>query len=169
MDGIVEALTRILPVALGIIWLIARTSRTVKKDGAQKPGTAPAARKRSIGTGFTIRELLENNEQPSKTPVAEAPPKKVIPPPAAPVQTQVRRVIQDIPESPPASASVKETVWDRIESLPSVGRGLVWTTILDRPPSLKDVPEPSSPAGRLRELFSSSAESSSPKKKPFGR
>ena len=141
MDGVIEALTGILPVAFGIIWLIARTSRAVKKDGAQKPVAAPAARKRSIGTGSSIRELLGNNAPPSKTPVAEAPPQKVAPPPAAPVQTEVQRVVQETPESQPVPAPVKDTVWDRIESLPPVGRGLVWTTIFDKPPSLKDVPE----------------------------
>jgi hypothetical protein len=143
VDALIDSLVGALPlifVALWVIRLIARRSKAAPEQAVAKTAASDSP------DLSEVQDIQEPVQVPSSSPAPESPsPGKGIKPVVrnrpVKVEEQGRRIVEETPvrkDWHSRSDSSAPDSPDPFENLSPPARGMVWSVILDKPPSLKD-------------------------------
>ena len=159
MDSLFDALARILPIVIGIIWFLRRSG--LGKNRSQEKEKSPLQvlkktrreqiRPKEGSLESQDKRFFAQKHSPKATAEAEAflsnlrPPSPKIPPQSVsePESVFAETKERDLGERSPWNHLQEEstqgsTTLERLGTLPPVAQGVVWSVILDEPPALKE-------------------------------
>jgi len=163
MDAVLENLYRIIPIVLAILWVLRRINRRRKSARKRVDRQAPARPESLVESLFSPFQKVIKQTEGAVTPPPLQPEEKIPRKNAKGTRNTAARNTQEgssksgfikVPNSfeAPLAPSPQPHVWvhravdtpaasgplERLESLPALPRALLWSFILEKPPSLRE-------------------------------
>ena len=141
MDSIFDALARILPIVIGIIWFLRRSG--LGKNRSQQKENSPLQVLKKTSRKQHSQEEMVSESQEKQFFAPKDPPQKSPQPAKETESVFAESKARDLEEHSPWDHPQEESKQtasslERLGALPPVAQGVVWSVILDQPPALKE-------------------------------